>query len=146
MIPFSLVWAGFAVFWEVSVLQLGAPAFMALGGIPFLLVGLYMIVGRFFIDAYQRRHTYYGLTDQRAIIQSPSGVKSISLRGLADLAMKERSDRSGTILFGSGDPRYAMFAGTGWPGSGRYLPPCFEMIEDVRGVHTQIREAQRAAG
>ncbi len=144
MIPFSLMWGGFAVFWEVSVLRQGGPAFFALWGIPFVLMGIYITIGRFFLDSYQRSQTYYGVTDQRAIIRRRKEVKSLSLRGLTDISLKEREDGSGTICFGSGGP-YSFFAGTGWPGSGKYLPPSFEMIEDARRVYTQIRDSQRTS-
>ncbi|HET9604326.1 MAG TPA: hypothetical protein VFO96_08555 [Gemmatimonadales bacterium] len=144
MIPFSLMWGGFAFFWEWSVLHQGGPGFFALWGIPFVVIGLYMIFGRFFYDAWQRSRTYYGITDQRAIIRTARGVKSLSLQNLTDLSLKERGDRSGTIAFGAADPRYAMWANVGWPGTARYLPPSFEMIDNARQVYDQIRDSQRA--
>src|SRR4051794_35043330 len=36
----------------------------------FLLVGLYMLVGRFLVDRMARRRTHYYLTDKRALIES----------------------------------------------------------------------------
>ena len=55
MIPFSLVWCGFAVFWFVSALSMGAPIPFAMFGIPFICVGLYLVFGRFIHTAHRRK-------------------------------------------------------------------------------------------
>lgn len=67
MIPFSVVWAGFVVFWNVTVWTSDAPWFFRLFGVPFLLVGLYLLVGRFFFSAYRRARMFYAVTDQRVL-------------------------------------------------------------------------------
>jgi Bacterial PH domain len=148
MIPFSLLWGGFAIFWEATVLRSNAPVFFVLFGIPFVLIGLYMIVGRFFVDARMRVRTFYGLTNRRAIIVSglfSRTTNSMPLRTLADLSLQERQDGSGTIMFGRPQPYSYSGSSVRWPGMSQYSAPAFEMISDARRVYDQLLEAQRAA-
>ena len=148
MIPFSLLWGGFAIFWESSVLATGAPFFFKLWGVPFVLIGLYIIVGRFFADARARANTAYGLTNRRAIIVSGLFSKTVSshpLRSLTEISVRERSDRSGTVWLGRVHPMTTWYAGMQWPGMGAYSTPGFELIPDAKRVHDQLLEAQRAA-
>jgi hypothetical protein len=147
MVPFSLLWGGFAVFWEYSVVSKGAPLFFALWGIPFVLVGIYIVVGRFFVDSYQRARTYYGVTDQRIIIRGGligREIKSLSIQSLHEVSLTERADRSGSITFGPSSPLYAMWSGPAWPGMGKKLAPAFDLIPNVRAVYDLIRETQRS--
>jgi len=149
LIPFSLLWGGFAFFWEYSVLRSGAPAFFVLWGVPFVLVGLYFIAGRFFFEARLRAGTVYALTDERVLIVSgvfARRVRSLGLRTLAELSLSPGRGDEGTISFGGGSPLAGMFGGmAGWPGSERHLGPRFELLADARGVFEKIRAAQRAA-
>ena len=148
MVPFSLLWGGFAIFWEASVLAGGAPIFFALWGVPFVLIGLYIIVGRFFVDAKARANTVYGLTNRRAIIVSgviSRTTRSLPLRTLSDISVQERRDRTGTVFFGHPYPFASWYAGMQWPGMGQYSTPGFELISDAKRVHDQVLEAQRAA-
>jgi hypothetical protein len=144
MIPFSLFWAGFAVFWELSVIRDGAPLFFMIWGIPFLVMGAYITVGRFILDAVLRRKTAYGLTDRRVLLVSglwSRAVRMLDLAALPELSLVERSDRSGTIAFGApASPRRRMMPGTPWPGV--ETPFAFEMIEEARDVYDRIRAAQ----
>ncbi len=142
LIPFSLLWGGFAVFWEVGVLSTPAPGFFAIWGIPFVLMGVYIVIGRFFVDSWRRGRTSYGLTSDRVIIQSSSSLKSLPLRTLTDVTLSERADGTGTITFGSNPFSAFPFGGPGWPGMPQ--TPSFEQIPDARRVYAQIRQAQQA--
>jgi hypothetical protein len=60
-----------------------------------------------------------------------------------DISVKERSDRTGTVMFGRPHPYARWHAGMQWPGMGQYQPPSFELIQDAKRVHDQMLEAQR---
>lgn len=154
LIPFSLAWGGFAIFWEATALSQahkhrgGSSLFLSLWGIPFVLVGLYLIFGRFLVDSLQREKTYYGITDRRVVIVTPQlgarrKVKSLDLRTLNGLSITERPNGSGTITFGP-ENQYSSFAGAGWPGASNRAPS-FDSIDHVKSVYDQIRRAQQNA-
>jgi hypothetical protein len=159
MIPFSLMWGGFAIFWEIMALGIfhiphqnhepkavGLIAWIfPLWGVPFVAVGLYMIFGRFFYDAASRQKTYYGITDQRLIILKTlfsRNIASFDYGTLPSLNLTERRDGSGDILFGN-PAAMTPFAGTSWPGTGKYTVPGFYLLPDARQIYDRIRQAQR---
>lgn len=142
-VPFSLLWGGFAIFWETTVFTTGAPFFFKLWGIPFVLVGLYMIAGRFFVDAKKRENTIYGITQDRIIILSGifrRDFKSLNIKTMSDISFTQKDDGSGTITFGPSDFRYGAMGGTIWPGTTQV--PMFELISDVKKVYDKIVELQ----
>jgi hypothetical protein len=146
-IPFSLMWGGFAIFWESSVLDSSAPGFFVFWGIPFVLIGLYLIIGRFFVDAKQRAHTFYGVTNERIIIVTGvlnRSVKSLNLRTLSDISLTEGKNDEGSISFGGGSQFYSRFGGiSGWPGMNAQMGPRFDLIAGARTAYDIIRNAQR---
>jgi len=149
VIPFSLMWSGFVVFAVVNALSSDSPPFLVLWLIPFVLAGLYILFGRFIVDAMRRERTAYGVTDQRVIIISgyfSRRVQSLNLGTLSDLSLSEKRNRSGTITFGPSHPMSSMW-GYGWPswaGAG-HSTSMFETIEDAREVYDLIRRAQQAS-
>jgi hypothetical protein len=148
LIPFSLFWCGFALFWEWQVLQRGAPGFFALWGVPFVLIGLYIVIGRFFVDVAQRARTFYGLTDERMLIVSgvfSRSTKSLDLESLPELSLSEGRDGDGTITLGYGSAPYGWLHDSAWPGMSRHGPPQLVGIPKVRQVYELIRASQKKA-
>ncbi len=153
MVPFSLLWGGFAIFWEIIALQIpsekaGAVSIIfPLYGIPFVLIGLYLIFGRFIYDSKKRAKTFYGLTDQRAIIISglfSKGVKSLNLKTMSDVSLSEKSDGHGTITFGQENQMMSMFMGGSFPDMDGSTVPKFELIKDAKQIYNQLRAQQKS--
>lgn len=145
-IPFSLLWGGFALFWETSVVTDGAPFFFILWGIPFLLVAAYITVGRFFVDAYIRSKTSYGVTNERILIITglfSRTVKTLPLQTLGEISLRQHADGSGTITIGPEMPFASWYRGFAWPGMDQRLAPVFEGIPEAKQVYELIRKAQR---
>jgi Bacterial PH domain len=143
-VPFSLMWCGFAIFWEAGVVMSGAPFFFRLLGIPFVAIGLYLVLGRFFVDAFVRSKTFYGVTNERVLIVTAvfdRRTRSINLRTLGDVSVSQHGDKSGTITFGSPQP-FGQIFGPGFS-KNRYSPPVFDRVENVKNVYELIVSTQK---
>ncbi|KRE67327.1 hypothetical protein ASG92_15100 [Arthrobacter sp. Soil736] len=112
LVPFSIMWGGFAVFWELQVVVSGAPIFFTLWGIPFVLVGLYFIFGRFIYKKRRKIMTVYGLTDSRAIVSSSErSFTDTFVKGTPMRVDRSRDGRHVSVIFGN--RRQADYRNTG---------------------------------
>lgn len=69
---FGVFFLGFAVFWVTLAFSMGGGSGMErvfpLFGLPFVLIGLWLVAGHWFFDAYKRQRARYALTNKRAMI------------------------------------------------------------------------------
>jgi Bacterial PH domain len=146
LIPFSLMWGGFAIFWEVTAISSRAPFFFWLWGIPFVAVGLYMIFGRILVARREAARTFYAITDRRVLVQSGAFRQTFTefdLRDLPGSQLEERSDGSGTITLG---PVMGWRAPPGWPLGGMFgRTPALEAVQGVGRVYQTLQDAKAAA-
>lgn len=143
-IPISLIWCGFVIFWMIGVIQSGAPLFFVLWGIPFVMVGLMFVFGRFIHDIKLRQSASYGLTENRIIIKYgifSKKIKSIQLKTLSDLELSEKKSGIGTIILGSIHSQNLSESQFDWfrdiPFSSK-----LEEIKNARFVYDQILDVQ----
>ncbi len=133
LIPFSLLWGGFAIFWETlaltSIAPAGGPAiFFPLFGLPFVAIGLYFIFGRFLVKRYVKQRTVYA-------------VSSLSIKRLPGLEVSTGSGRAGSVTFGQWHGLAGMYANTGmdwltWSMGQR--PMAFYDLDDARSVYELV--------
>jgi hypothetical protein len=147
LIPFSLLWAGFALVWNIAVWTFPSSGeqpdlLFKLFGLPFLIIGIYMIVGRFIHDAAIRKAIRYAVTDQRALFLRRSKFSSLELSRLPKLELTEGRDGSGTIAF-QNEPSLFNYAQSGamslWVPSLSAASQFFK-IENPRHVYQLIRD------
>ena len=118
LIPFSLVWGGgmlygmlYGMFSDTANARNSAPPTLLL--LPFAAIAVYLIIGRFFIDAMLRKKTEYELTNERAIIVSgffQRKVNSVNLKTIPDYSVTEKKDGTGTIAFSESTSPYGKFS------------------------------------
>ncbi len=117
---------------------------MLLFGGAFVIVGIYIVVGRFFYDALRRRSTLYAVTNRRVIIVIrliSDSVKSFDIGSLTNVSVTEGGNGFGDILLGpASSDRWA--GGSGWPGSGSRQAPTLEWVPKARAVFQEISNAR----
>lgn len=140
LIPFSLFWCGFAIYWESAALS-GGSQFMILWGVPFVAAGLFIVFGRFFFDAFIRSKTRYALTDHRALILGGvNGAKltAVDLRTVSEIRFSGAGGSAGTISFG---PNPRPFSGAMWLSTSSTAPEFFR-AENAATAYKLIQAAK----
>ena len=144
-----------ADFWEAAAISSGS-GFAVLWGIPFVLIGLYMIFGRFIYKASRKRRTTYAVTDRRvmATVRGRSGesVEATYLRSIPNISTSAVAGGRGSVEFGLSSPMSGWYGNSGMEFLGRGQMASsgvsFFDIEDPRGVADlveRLREADRRA-
>jgi len=74
---------------------------MELWGIPFLVMGNYLVWGRFLWDAWLKRRTYYAVTDRRVLVLQEGWKRKTSMMFLEEIPQIAKEGTStGTLWFG----------------------------------------------
>jgi hypothetical protein len=156
LIPFSLMWGGFAIFWEAGVSgyggfknQGGSWSFGILWGIPFVLIGQYLIWGRFFYAAWLKGRTYYAVTNRRVIVVQEGWKRQIASAYIDTLPtlIKEGGSRGiGCLRFAQSQPTAYGRGGWGaWNGLKVGDVPTFIDIEGVDSVYHLVSDLREKA-
>lgn len=132
LVPFSVIWSGIAISVELSSVQAPSSGGGAswLTGMPFVLIGLYLLVGRVPVRRWIRRRTLYALTDRRALMLVPSWrggthANSVWLRSYPPVDKRTARNGRGTLVIGSPRQNQSWFnsaaSDPGWPGANKAL-------------------------
>jgi hypothetical protein len=101
LIPFGLFWGAGGVLWNIGAAMADAPFSFHLSSLPMLAIGFYLLIGRFMLDAYIRRCTFYALSTKRAFIATQvwgRKLRDITITPRLDTCVEHRR-RLGTIIF-----------------------------------------------
>jgi hypothetical protein len=141
---FAIPWTAFALFWMWGASGFGAAfreggeeaggfRYFFLFGLPFVLIGIGMLLSPLWIYR-KARSTVYAVSDRRLLITHGEGTRSVhSLPGrlLGSIEMKERRDGRGDLVF--------QQPASGENSSGTSF--AFHGVGDVRAVERLIRGA-----
>src|SRR5215469_16003976 len=105
IVPFSLLWLAFVASFETAAVSGNGGPFPVLWGIPFIAIGLYMVVGRFVVKRYRKTRTAYGVTTDRAIVVTGRSFADLPLQGQPISLRRSRNGRHVSVTFG-GVPEY----------------------------------------
>jgi hypothetical protein len=144
MIPFSLMWGGFTIFWLLGASGTGGFSHRApdksfewfgwIWGSAFVLIGQYMIWGRFVHAYWKKQRTFYALTTKRALI-IVNGLRdrtasSAYFETTPIIEKSVRRDGIGSICFGGPVTGEWKMGRTRTP-----RPPTFDDVDSADSVY-----------
>ncbi len=102
LIPVSICWTFCGYIWWFVDTHMPVPIGSPYLVLPWLIAGIYFMVGRFVADAAERKRSVYALTPLRALlfrVGATAKSQSIDLATMGNVALAERADGRGTIHF-----------------------------------------------
>jgi hypothetical protein len=102
-IIFALVWLGITGsvgYFAIESFDIFTMLFL----VPFVLIGLYLLFGSFIYSDYQKKRTYYAVTNQRVLILINSSNKVVKSKLISQIPVLNKTtnkDGIGTIQFES---------------------------------------------
>lgn len=169
-IPLSVLLCGLSCWlegWIINLLVNAAPilsdptgmllfaimAFFAILCLPLVLIGLFLVAGRFFFDRQRRKKTLYVLSNQRVIIGTSiikHRIRSIGLEKIRP-RLEIRQDGRGTVFLDVDAFLWWIFVGPPWwfplwPDVEVYQPPFLERIESPDEVFEMLKSAIASVG
>lgn len=146
---FSVFWLGFAVFWTVTATAAAGP--FGLFGVPFLIIGIYLVYETFFGFDKRLKKTAYAITDRRVLIVSVTrkgeSCKTYMLDSIGDISIRTVKGNIGTITLGNDHPytvdRSRYYSGGRYRSYRGMYGSCdcaFYMINDVQRVYKILTE------
>jgi hypothetical protein len=139
MIPFTVLWLAFAIFWESGVIRSGAGPWPEIWGIPFIAVGLYALAGRFIYKRISKKRTAYGITGERAIIVAGNVVSDMPLGGVPTTVRRSRSGSHASVTFGDLGARRDR--DQNWLGRRRRSPAFYANVYGNTGMEPLTRRS-----
>ena len=114
---FGLVFTAFSIFWMAAASGMlfgpsgnkslehpGPFMFFPLFGLPFVLIGLGLLIGPFTYKRWVKMHTLYGVTNKRVLVLTDKPTRKLQAMFLKDIPSIDKSVRAngiGTINFGN---------------------------------------------
>ena len=110
LVPFSLQWGGFAIYSQLSEFifdtgQEDIDITFALFGSLFVLVGLYLIFGRFIYKRWRKLRTYYAITNHRILALYTAFGKhylELDIKSVTEINIRTWADGKGFLIFNEG--------------------------------------------
>jgi len=116
LIPLSIIFCGFIALWIVLTSSAWLPVLLAS---PLYIFGFYLLIGRFFAKAYNKKHTIYAVTDNRVLWlklnrrgEKKKSMSSSLISVLAESASIRR-DGNGSLIFGEASFETRLTLNTG---------------------------------
>ena len=132
---FGIFFLAFSLFWMGMASSIGNGGFFWLFGFPFVLVGVWLVAGHWFFDAYRRRRSRYALTNKRALI-----ARTVFGRRMESYPIKSDSEIS--LISGALDSVY-FAQKIHYSKNGRQVKNIgFRFIADGQEVYDLLRKVQ----